>query len=134
MRKLIAGLGVAGLMFAGIGPAVAGNQGGGNGGPPARVLDRQAERQCERNDGTFIDLGLAQVCLLPTAANEREIRQAERICERQGGALFVAVGNLAFACVLPGFEGPIEVPGTGTDPGFVLDAVEGLRLLPVIVS
>ncbi len=137
MRKLIAGLGVAGLMFAGVGPAVAGHQGGGSGhgGPPGHVLNRQAERQCERNNGTFIDLGgLAYVCLLPTAANEREIRQAERICERQGGALFVAVGNVAYACVLPGFEGPVTVPGSGGNPGFVLDAVEGLRLLPIIVS
>ena len=136
MRRVLATLGVAGLILAGTaGPALAHHKAGHSGGPPSHVVKKQAERLCERNNGTFIDLGgLAYVCLLPTGANEREIRQAERLCERQGGALFVAVGNVAYACVLPGFSGPVTVPGSGGNPGFVLDAVDGLRLLPIIVS
>ncbi len=136
MRRMLATVGVAGLILAGTaGPAVAHHKSGHSGGPPAHVVKMQAERLCERNNGAFIDLdGLAYVCLLATGASEREIRQAERLCERQGGALFVAVGNLAYACVLPGFDGPVTVPGTGGFPGFILDEVEGLRLLPIIVS
>ena len=136
MRRILATVGVAGLIIAGTaGPAAAQHKSGHSGGPPAHVVKGQAERLCERNNGAFIDLdGVAYVCLLATGASEREIRQAERLCERQGGALFVAVGNLAYACVLPGFSGPVTVPGVGGTPGFVLDAVEGLRLLPVIIS
>lgn len=136
MRRMLATVGVAGLILAGTaGPAAAHHKAGHSGGPPAHVVNNQAERLCERNNGTFIDLdGVAYVCLLATGASEREIRQAERLCERQGGALFVAVGNLAYACVLPGFSSPVTVPSVGGTPGFVLDAVEGLRLLPVIIS
>lgn len=136
MRRLLATLGVAGLMLAGTaGPAAAHHKADHKGGPPARVVKAQAERLCERNNGSFIDLGgLAYVCLLPTGATEKEIRQAERLCERQGGDLFVAVGNVAYACVLPGFSGPVTQPPSGGSPGFVLDAVDGLRVLPVIVS
>ncbi len=136
MRRMLATLGVAGLILAGTaGPAVAHHKAGHSGGPPAHVVKQQAERLCERNNGTFIDLdGVAYACLLATGASEREIRQAERLCERQGGALLVAVGNLAYACVLPGFSGPVTVPPVGGTPGFVLDAVDGLRLLPVIIS
>ena len=136
MRRVLATFGVAGLILAGTaGPALAHHKAGHSGGPPSHVVKKQAERLCERNNGTFIDLGgLAYVCLLPTGANEREIRQAERLCERQGGALFVAVGNVAYACVLPGFSGPVTQLPTGGSPGFVLDAVDGLRILPVIVS
>jgi len=135
-KRLLATVAVAGLMLAGTaGPAAAHHKSGHKGGPPAHVVKKQAERLCERNNGTFIDLdGVAYVCLLPTAATEKKIRQAERLCERQGGALFVAAGNVAYACVLPGFEGPVTVPPGDADPGFVLDRVEGLRLLPIIVS
>ena len=136
MRKVLATLGVAGLILAGTaGPAVAHHKSGHEGGPPSHVVKARAERLCEKNNGAFIDLGgLAYVCLLPTGATEREIRQAERLCERQGGALFVAVGNVAYACVLPGFSGPVTQLPTGDSPGFVLDTVEGLRILPVIIS
>jgi len=135
-RRLLATVAVAGLMLAvTAGPAAAHHKSGHKGGPPAHVVKKQAERLCERNNGAFIDLGgVAYVCLLPTGATEREIRQAERLCERQGGDLFVAVGNVAYACVLPGFVGPVTQLPTDTDPGFVLDAVEGIRLLPIIVS
>lgn len=121
MRRLIATLSVAGLMLAGVGPAM------------AQKPDRnaKAERMCEKEGGTFIDLdGVAYACLLPTAASERDIRQAAKQCEKQGGALFVAVGNVAYACVLPGFEGPVPVG----DSGYILDTVEGLRLLPIVVA
>lgn len=134
MRRMLATAGVAALILAGTaGPAVAHHKGGHSGGPPPKTA--KAERLCERNNGVFIDLdGVAYVCLLATGASEREIRQAERLCQRQGGALFVAVGNLAYACVLPGFSGPVTVPPIGNTPGFVLDTGDGLRLLPVIVS
>ena len=135
-KRLLVTLAVSGLLLAGTaGPAAAHHKAGHKGGPPAHVVKAKAERLCEKNNGTFIDLdGLAYVCLLATGASEREIRQAERLCERQGGALFVAVGNLASACVLPGFSGPVTQPPTGNAPGFVLDTVEGLRILPIIVS
>ena len=135
-RRLLATLAVAGLMVAGTaGPAAAHHKAGHGGGPPAHVVRGQAERLCERNNGLFVDLGgLAYACVLPTGATEREIRQAERLCERQGGALFVAVGNVAYACVLPGFSGPVTQLPTGTSPGFVLDAVDGLRLLPIVLG
>ncbi len=135
-RRLLATVAVAGLMMAlAAVPTAAHHKAGHSGGPPAHVVKAQAERLCERNNGTFIDLGgLAYVCLLPTGATDKEIRQAERLCERQGGALFVAVGNVAYACVLPGFSGPVTQLPTGSSPGFVLDGVEGLRLLPVIIG
>ncbi len=136
-RRLLATVAVAGLMLAGTaGPAAAHHKSGHKGGPPAHVVKKQAERLCERNNGTFIDLdGVAFVCLLPTGATEREIRQAERLCERQGGDLFVAVGNVAFACVLPG-GGPIlnNFVDTGGPGGGLLTGPDGLRLFPVIVS
>ncbi|MBA2498028.1 MAG: hypothetical protein H0V33_13220 [Acidimicrobiia bacterium] len=127
MRKLLTSLGVAGLMFVAV-PALAH--------PPAERLNAQSERNCERNNGAFIDLGgLAFVCLLPTGANEREIRQAERLCQRSGGALFVAVGNVAFACVLPGGAGLLNdfIDGGGSGGG-LLTGPDGLRLFPVIIS
>lgn len=132
-KRLLVTVAVAGLMLASTaGPAAAHHKAGHQGGP--KVV-KKAERLCERNNGTFIDLGgLAYVCLLPTGASEKEIRQAERLCERQGGALFVAVGNVAYACVLPGFSGPVTQLPTGGSPGFVLDSVDGLRILPIIVS
>ena len=135
-KRLLVTLAVSGLLLAGTaGPAAAHHKAGHKGGPPAKVVKAQAERLCERNNGTFIDLGgLAYVCLLPTGATDREIRQAERLCERQGGALFVAVGNVAYACVLPGFSGPVTQLPTGSSPGFVLDTVDGLRILPIVVG
>ena len=63
-----------------------------------------AEQLCERaQDGTFIDLGgLAYVCLVPEAINAGQLRAAEAVCENvYEGDLFVAVGNLAYACVRP---------------------------------
>ena len=65
-----------------------------------------AEQLCERShDGDFVDLGeLAYVCLVqgPEGANAGQIRAAEAVCENvYNGALFVAVGNRAYACVLP---------------------------------
>ena len=99
-------------------------------------MNRQAERLCERNNGTFIDLGgLAYVCLLPTGASQREIERAERICERQGGALFVAVGNVAYACVLPGGGSVLNrFVDTGGPNDGLLTGSDGLRLFPIIVS
>ncbi|MDQ3678983.1 MAG: hypothetical protein M3378_00245 [Actinomycetota bacterium] len=122
MRRLIVALSVAGLMLAGVGPAMAHK--------PDR--NAKAERMCEKEHGTFIDLdGVAYACLLPTAASPRDIRQAARQCEKQGGALFVAVGNLAYACVLPGFEGPVVVGPDGQGRSYLLD---GLRLTPIMVT
>ncbi|MDP9071574.1 MAG: hypothetical protein M3N68_09910 [Actinomycetota bacterium] len=123
-------------MLVGVGPAVAHHKSGHAGGPPDRVLRAQAERLCERNDGSFIDLGgLAYVCLLPTGATEKEIRQAERLCERQGGDLFVAVGNVAYACVLPGGGQLLnDFVDTGGPNGGVLTGPDGVRLFPIIVS
>ena len=135
-RRLLATLAVAGLMLAGAGPATAHHKGGHDGGPPAHKIKAQAERLCERNNGTFIDLGgLAYVCLLPTGATEKEIDRAERLCERQGGDLFVAVGNVAYACVLPG-GGPIlnNFVDTGGPGGGLLTGPNGLRLFPIILS
>ena len=124
MRRLIATLGVAGLMLAGAaGPAL------------AHKPDKpsKAERMCEKNNGTFIDLdGIAYVCLLATGANEREIRQAARECKKQGGALFVAAGNVAYACVLPGSD-ILDLPTTLPGPDGPVD-VGGLRLLPVVLA
>ena len=137
-KRLLATIAVAGLMLAvSAGPAAAHHKSSHKkGGPPAHVVKKQAERLCERNNGTFIDLGgLAYVCLLPTGATEKEIRQAERLCERQGGDLFVAVGNVAYACVLPG-GGPIlnDFVDTGGPGGGLLSGPNGLRLFPLIVS
>ncbi|MDQ3570087.1 MAG: hypothetical protein M3396_05565 [Actinomycetota bacterium] len=123
MRKLIVALSVAGLMLAGVGPAMAHR--------PDR--NAKAERMCEKEDGTFIDLdGVAYACVLPHAASERDIRQAARQCEKQDGLLFVAVGNLAYACVLPGFEGPVEFDD-GHGGHWILD-LHGLRITPVVVA
>ncbi len=123
MRRLIATLGVAGLMLAGAAsPALAKK--------PSSTA--KAERMCERNNGTFIDVGgLAYACVLPTGATEREIKQAARQCKKQGGALFVAVGNVAYACVLPGGD-IVDLPGGATDP-ILGDTLNGLRLLPVVL-
>lgn len=138
MRKTIGTLAMAGMLLAATaGPALAHHKSGHDGGPPARVVTAQAERQCERQqDGTFIDLGgLAYVCLLPTGASERDIRKAERTCERAGGELFVAVGNVAYACVLPGGGDVLnDFVDTGGVGGGELLGSDGLRLFPVIVS
>ncbi len=133
-RRLLVSVTAAVVMMAfTAGPIAAHHKAGHSGGPPSRA---QAERLCERNNGTFIDLGpLVYVCLLPTGATEREIRQAERVCERQGGDLFVAVGNVAYACVLPG-GGTIlnDFVDTGGPGGGLLTGPDGLRLFPIIVS
>ncbi len=138
MRKTIGTLAVAGMLLAGTaGPALAHKPDKGKGGPPAHVVVKQAERQCEKQQGgTFIDLGgLAYVCLLPTGASEKDIRKAERTCERAGGELFVAVGNVAYACVLPGGGDVLNnFVDTGGPGGGLLTGPDGLRLFPVIVS
>lgn len=119
------------------GRALAHHKSGHAGGPPSSVVVKQAERQCEKQQGgTFIDLGgLAYVCLLPTGASEKDIRRAERTCERAGGDLFVAVGNVAYACVLPGggslLNDFVDTRGPG---GGLLTGTDGLRLFPIIVS
>ncbi|MDQ3897702.1 MAG: hypothetical protein M3326_10770 [Actinomycetota bacterium] len=136
-RRLIATLGVAGLLLAATaGPAAANSKGGHGGGPPAHVVKGQAERLCEKNNGAFIDLGsLAYVCLLPTGATEKEIRKAERLCERQGGDLFAAVGNVAYACVLPGGGTVLNrFVDTGGPGGGLLTGPGGLRLFPILLS
>ena len=124
MRRIIASLGVAGLMLAGAAsPALAHK--------PDRLA--KAERMCEKEGGAFISVdGLVYACVLPTRASEKDIRAAARECKRHGGALFVAVGNVAYACVLPG--GDIldlgdSIPGPGGGP---VD-VGGLRLLPLVI-
>ena len=136
-KRLLATVTVAGILLVGsAGPAVAHHKAGHSGGPPAHVVKKQAERLCEKNNGTFIDLGaLVYVCLLPTGATEKEIRQAERLCERQGGDLFVAVGKVAYACVLPG-GGTIlnNFVDTGGPGGGLLTGPNGLRLFPVIIT
>ncbi len=123
MRRLIACLGVAGVMLASAAsPALAHK--------PEKNRLAKAERMCEREGGTFISVdGLVYACLLPTGASEKEIRQAARECKKQGGALFVAAGNVAYVCVLPGGT----LPDTITFPdGEVLDT-GGLRLFPILV-
>ena len=137
MRKLVGTFAMAGMLLAATaGPALANHKSDHRGGPPSRVVVAQAERQCEKNDGAFVDLGgLAFVCLLPAEAREKDIRQAERICERAGGELFVAVGNVAFACVLPGGGTLLnDFVDTGAPGGGLLSGSDGLRLFPVIVS
>lgn len=127
MRKFIAALSVAGVMFAGMAsPALAK-------GKPAQ--NAKAERACEKEGGLFIDLGgIAYACVLPTQASDKDIRKAQALCGRQGG-LFVSVGNVAYACVLPGTELPVTLPGTGGGGGFILDNVNGgLRLTPILVG
>lgn len=137
MRKAIGTVAMAGMLLAAAaGPALAHHKSGHAGGPPAHVVVKQAERQCERNSGTFIDLGgLAYVCLLPTGASERDIRMAERTCERAGGDLFVAVGNVAYACVLPGGGTLLnDFVDTGGVGGGELLGPDGLRLFPIVVE
>ena len=126
MRRLIACLGVAGLMLAGAAsPALADK--------PNKNRLAKAERMCERQGGAFISVdGLVYACVLPTGANEREIKQAARECKKQGGALFVAVGNVAYVCVLPGGD-ILDLPGSGTDPITGDTLLNGLRLLPVVI-
>ena len=122
MRRMIAALAVAGLMLAGAAsPALAKK--------PSSTA--KAERMCERNNGTFIDLSsLAYACVLPTGATEREIKQAARECKKRGGALFVGVGNVAYACVLPGGESILDDGGVPLP----VDGISGgLRLLPVVL-
>ena len=137
MRKLIGSFAMAGMLLAATaGPALAHHRSGHEGGPPSRVVVAQAERQCEKDDGAFVDLGgLAYVCLLPTAASEMDIRRAERTCERAGGDLFVAVGNVAYACLLPGGGTLLnDFVDTGGPGGGLLTGSDGLRLFPIIVS
>ncbi len=136
MHKRIGTYAIAGMLLAASASPVLAAKPDNAGGPPTRQVVAQAERLCEKNNGTFIDLGgLAFVCLLPTGADEREIRKAERLCERAGGDLFVAVGNVAFACVLPGggllLNDFVDTGGSGGGP---LLGGDGLRLFPVIVS
>ena len=120
-RNLIASVGVAGLMLAGAtGPALAHK--------PDKPSN--AERMCE--GGTFISVDdLVYACLFPTAASEKEIKAAACEC-KQGSALFVGVGNLAYVCVLPGGD-ILNLPGGGPDPvtGHLL--LGGMRLLPVVI-
>ena len=125
MRKLIVSLGVAGMLLAGVaGPALAHK--------PDK--ESKAERMCEREGGAFISVGgLVYACVLPTEASERDIRQAARECEKQGGALFVAVGNVAYACVLPGGD-LLDLPGSGTDPVTGGPLLNGIRLLPIVIT
>src|SRR5687767_13978994 len=89
-RLLVIGLGVVGLVL-------------GTFGGPALADDRKAaQRLCERNLGTFIDLGsLDYSCVLPLAATPTHIREAGKLCVSQGGFLYVAAGNLAYTCVFP---------------------------------
>ena len=125
MRRLIACLGVAGLMLAGAAsPALADK--------PNKNKLAKAERMCEKQGGAFISVdGLVYACLLPTGANEKEIRQAARECKKQGGALFVGVGNLVYVCLLPGGR-IVDLPGGSGDPvgGWFFN---GVRLLPVVI-
>ncbi len=137
MRKVLGAAAMAAMLLTATGgPALAHHRSGHAGGPPTDKVVAQAERQCEKQDGAFVDLdGLAYVCLLPTEANEREIRKAERTCERAGGELFVAVGNAAYACVLPGGGELLnDFVDTGGPGGGLLVGDDGLRLFPVIVS
>ncbi len=124
MRRLIATLGVAGVMLAGAaGPALAHK--------PDRFA--KAERMCEREGGAFISVdGLVYACVLPTAASEKEIKAAARECKKQGGALFVGVGNVAYACVLPGGD-IVDLGDSIPGPDGELVDVGGLRLLPVVI-
>ena len=124
MRKLIASLGVAGLMLAGAAsPALAHKPN-----KPPKVS--QAQRLCERNNGLFVNVSpLVYACVLPTGATQKEIEQAARLCERRGGALFAAVGNVVYACVLPGGT----LPGSILGPNGPIDT-GGLRLFPIILT
>ncbi len=124
MRRLIACLGVAGVMLASAAsPALAHK--------PEKNRLAKAERMCEREGGTFISVdGLVYACLLPTEASKKEIRQAARECKKQGGELFVGVGNLVYVCVLPG--GSIEL----LEGGDIIDGdlfFNGVRLFPVVI-
>ena len=125
MRRLIATLGVAGMMLAGAAsPALADK--------PDKNRFAKAERMCEKQGGAFISVdGLVYACVLPTGANRKEIQQAARECKKQGGALFVGVGNVVYVCLLPGGE-IIDLPGGGTGPGGGL-LFDGVRLLPVVI-
>ncbi len=137
MRKVLGAAAMAAMLLAATGgPALAHHRSGHAGGPPTDKVVAQAERQCEKQDGVFVDLGdLAYACLLATDANEREIRKAERTCERAGGELFVAVGNAAYACVLPGGGDALNnFVDTGGPGGAPLLGDDGLRLFPLIVS
>ncbi len=149
MRRLLATLGVAGLMIVGTGaPALAAEA----------DTNAEAGTLCAANNGAFIDLdGLAYVCLLPTAATEPEVDQADVLCGEHDGVLFVAVGNVAWACVLPGGDSVLNgllgnggfgdgllaaLDGLGLSPGLnagspgggLLTGPDGLRLLPVRLS
>ena len=125
MRRLIACLGVAGLMLAGAAsPALADK--------PNKNRFAKAERMCEKQGGAFISVdGLVYACVLPTGANPKEIQQAARECKKQGGALFVGVGNLVYVCLLPGGN-ILDLDGVTGDPvgGWFFN---GLRLLPVVI-
>ena len=126
MRRLIACLGVAGLMLAGAAsPALAHK--------PDKDRFAKAERMCEKQGGAFISVdGLVYACVLPTGANQKEIKAAARECKKQGGALFVAVGNVAYACVLPGGD-ILDLGDSIPGPGGGLVDVGGLRLLPLVI-
>ena len=72
--------------------------------------------------------GLAYACVRPTAASDQDIRKAQALCGRQGG-LFASVGNVVYACVLPGTELPVDglpIPGT--------DDHGGLRIFPILLG
>ncbi|MFN2506491.1 MAG: hypothetical protein ABR540_20145, partial [Acidimicrobiales bacterium] len=119
---MLIALGVVGLLLATLGA-------------PASAKNVDAQGLCERRNGSFIDLdGLAYVCLLPTAATKGEIRQAGRLCTERNGVLYVAVGNAAYACVLPGGGPLLNAYVEFGDDGGLVTGPDGLRLFPVIIG
>ena len=72
--------------------------------------------------------------MLATAASEKEMLQVERRGEKEGGALFVAVGNVAYACLLPGSGLSVIDPKLGGWTVPIFDSGNGLRLFPIILS
>ena len=66
---------------------------------------RPAEAVCEAGGGTFADPGgQAYVCVAGPGEAFRagQVRAASQVCEAAyRGALFVSVGNTAYACVVP---------------------------------
>ena len=99
-------------------PAASAAKGKGNGnGPPPRVVMNQAERECEKRGGIFVQVdGLVFVCLLHGSDSRpgNKPHKLERNCERRGGT-FIDLDGIAEICLFPGGE------LTDLDPGLLED-------------
>lgn len=140
MRRLLATLGMAGLILAGTAGAASAAK------PAPNDL---AQRTCQKAGGTFLRVdGIIYVCLFPGGSTEllsvgsvvTNIPKSDRagtLCVVSGG-IYLRVDNLVYACVLPNstieaalalLPGLPPVPPLPGVPG--VPGVPGLPGLPI---